>query len=147
MLKGIGWAILLWGCQSGEPTKTTIFNPNGDSELALLMREMYDDGLLTKQQLIEGKKPTIRVEYHQLHTAEATEPEKVASPLYSTFATSYEAAVQSLLESNEARPVESYQHMIQACIQCHQEVCPGPVRKIKKLYLSDSEIAFLTDKE
>lgn len=119
-------------------------NPNGDSELALLMRDMHEDGLLTKQQILERMTPEVKVKYHQLHTADATEPEKAASETYKSFATYYEATVKSLLESNDANRAESYQTMVDACMSCHQELCPGPMRKIKRLYLSDAEMVSLS---
>ena len=118
-------------------------NPNGDSELALLMREMHEDGLRTKQQILDGEEPEIKVKYHQLHTANATEPEKAASAAYKSFAAYYEATVKSLLESNDEKRAEQYQTMIDACMSCHQELCPGPMRKIKRLYLSEKEMASL----
>jgi hypothetical protein len=127
---------------AGDKTKT--INPNGDSELALLMRDMHEDGLHTRQLILEGKEPEVRVKYHQLQSAKATEPEKAASQAYKSFAAYYEATVKSLLESNEANRAESYQTMVDACMSCHQELCPGPMRKIKRLYLSDAEIASLS---
>lgn len=124
-------------------SKTKSVNPNGDSELALLMRQMHDDGMLTKQQLLEGKDPEINVPYHKMQTAKATEPEKVADPRYAAFASLYEAKVKSLLEATEDNQVEAYTSMVDACMSCHEQVCPGPMRKIKRMYLSDKELASL----
>ncbi len=118
-----------------------IINPNGDSELALLMREMHTDGMKTKKQLVAGKKPEISVKYEKLFTAKATEPAKVATPEYTAYATIYETAVKNFLERRGNDQVESYTIMVDACMNCHQQICPGPMVKIKKLYLSDKEIA------
>ena len=123
--------------------KPRSLNPNGDSELALLMREMYDDGMLTKKQLLEGKEPEVKVKYHQLHTAKATEPQKVATPMYDAFARAYEASVNTFLESNETNRVESYHSMVDACMNCHKHICPGPTVKIKHMFLSEKEMAML----
>jgi hypothetical protein len=131
------------GCSGDGNRTSTIFNPNGDSELALLMRNMYDDGMVTKQQMLEGKNPEVRVKYHRLHTAKATQPEKVATPNFDAFASAYEVAVNSFLESDASHRAESYHSMIDACMNCHQDICPGPTRKIKHLYLSDAEKASL----
>jgi len=133
---------LYLGCSTdGKGSK--IFNPNGDSELALLMRDMYDDGMVTKQEMLQGKQPDVRVKYHQLHTAKATDPEKVAAPNYNAFALAYEDAVKSFLESDATHRAESYQAMINTCMNCHQTMCPGPTRKIKHLYLSEGEVISL----
>jgi len=118
-------------------------NPNGDSELALLMREMHDDGMRTKKQLLEGKTPSIKVAYEKLTTAKATEPEKAASPEYAAYATIYETAVQNFLERRGNEQIESYTTMVNACMNCHQQICPGPMVKIKKMYLSEKELALL----
>ena len=133
--------LLYLGCSTDGNGPTKIFNPNGDSELALLMRDMYDDGMVTKQEMLQGKQPKVRVKYHQLHTAKATEPEKAASPNYNAFALAYEDAVKSFLESGASNRADSYQYMINTCMNCHQTMCPGPTRKIKHLYLSEAEIA------
>lgn len=123
--------------------KPKIINPNGDSELALLMREMHDDGLETKKQLLAGKTAEINVKYEKLFTAKATEPEKVASPEYAAYATIYETAVKNFLERSGNEQVDSYKTMVDACMNCHQQICPGPMVKIKKLYLSEKELASL----
>jgi hypothetical protein len=137
--------LLYLGCSEGKgPSK--IFNPNGDSELALLMRDMYDDGMVTKEEMLQGKQPEVRVKYHKMHTAKATEPEKVATPNYNAFAQAYEDAVTSFLKSDPSHRVETYQSMINSCMNCHQTMCPGPTRKIKHLYLSEAEIVTVTKK-
>lgn len=123
--------------------KPQIINPNGDSELALLMREMHTDGMKTKHQLLAGKTPEIKVKYEKLFTAKATEPQKVASPEYAAYATIYETAVNNFLERSGNAQVDSYKTMVDACMNCHQQICPGPMVKIKKMYLSEKEVASL----
>ncbi|MEP6792904.1 MAG: hypothetical protein ABJB16_01150 [Saprospiraceae bacterium] len=123
--------------------KVKSLNPNGDSELALLMRAMYDDGMLTKQALLDGKPPMVNVKYHQLHTAKATEPQKVATPNYDAFANAYESSVESFLESDTVSRVEAYHSMVNACMNCHQTICPGPTVRIKHLFLNETEMASL----
>ncbi|MDX1478542.1 MAG: hypothetical protein R3301_12600, partial [Saprospiraceae bacterium] len=71
-------------------------NPNGDSELALLMREMYDDGIRVKHQILNGRTPRVEVDVSQLYTTDATEPEKVASPEYAVYAEAYLATLDAL---------------------------------------------------
>lgn len=123
--------------------KPQIINPNGDSELALLMREMHTDGMKTKQQLLDGKTPEIEVKYEKLFTAKATEPKKVASPEYAAYATIYETAVKNFLERSGNAQIDSYKTMVDACMNCHQQICPGPMVKIKRMYLSEKELASL----
>lgn len=123
--------------------KPKSLNPNGDSELALLMRSMHEEGMRTKAKLLKGEKPELNVDYHKLFTAKPTEPAKVANPLYAGFATSFEEAAQSLDRGFTGDQVGSYHHMVDACMNCHKEICPGPMVKIRKMYLSEKEISFI----
>jgi len=134
---------LISSCANGEAAPKTPINPNGDSELALLMRKMYNESLKAKEALLAGEAPTLDCEVARLHTASATEPDKVARPEYAGFATSFEVAVASMEKAPFGHRDEAYDQMVNSCIQCHQELCPGPIRRINKLRLSDKERASL----
>jgi len=136
-------ALLVTACTGEEKQAHQPLNPNGDSELALLMRDMFDDGLQVKEAVLAGQAPDVRCDYAAIHTAAATEPEKKALPAYDAFARSYEAAIEALENAPPAARAEAYQHMVNSCVQCHQELCPGPIRRINKLFLSESELAAL----
>ena len=133
--------VIIQGCSNDSKSK--IFNPNGDSELALLMRDMYDDGMITKQQLLDGKKPEVKVKFHNIQTAKATQPLELDLATFKDLATSYEGSVQTFIDADPADRVATYHNMVNACMNCHQQVCPGPTRKIKHLYLTESEVASL----
>lgn len=134
----------LFSCVGDKSSNQSgIINPNGDSELALLMREMYDDGMLTKQQILDGKIPEVKCDYPSMYSIEATEPEKATSLDYKLFGKAYEASVAELLSSNESNRSSAYQTMVGACMNCHQAMCPGPMVKIKKMYLSEAEVSAL----
>ncbi len=64
-------------------------NPNGDSELALLMREMFDHGMQMKKAIKAGEAIKIERSFDEILTAKATQPEKAASPGFKAFAQSY----------------------------------------------------------
>jgi hypothetical protein len=143
----ITFCLLICGC-GGEETKpqgSKIFNPNGDSELALLMREMHDDGMLTKQQILNGETPEVKCDYKTMYSIEATEPEKAGSTEYQIFGKAYEASVAALLAAEEEHRPTAYQTMVGACMNCHQAMCPGPMVKIKKMHLTEEQIASLED--
>lgn len=118
-------------------------NPNGDSELALLMREMYDDGMKTKQQLLDGKQPEVHVKYKKIHTAEITQGLKVDAESFSAFATAYENAMDSFISTDASNKVAAYQLMVNTCMSCHQIVCPGPKVKIQHMYFTEKELSTL----
>lgn len=123
---------LLLSCgESAEATRP--INPNGDSELALLMREMADEAEQLKEQIARGQAVTISVAHEEILTAEATEPEKAASAPYEAFATSYLETVNQLRHADADNISERYGEMVENCIVCHQALCPGPLVRINKL--------------
>lgn len=109
-------------------------NPNGDSELALLMRAMFDDALLMKQQIEQGEQPRPALDYQKILTAEATEPEKAASDTYKVHALSYLQTIKALQGADAPQAASLYKNMVNSCMGCHQALCPGPTVRIKKLY-------------
>lgn len=139
----LGLLLIACGGDTSQ-NQTGIINPNGDSELALLMRAMFEDGMLTKQQILNRQLPEIKYDYTRIHTAEATQPEKVATIDFKLFAKAYEASASALLTSGTDNRAEAYQAMVAACMQCHQTMCPGPIVKIKKMYLSEEEVQALS---
>lgn len=110
-------------------------NPNGDSELALMMRDMFEDGLKIKEKIKNGEVPELIMEFEKIHTVEATEPEKQASTEYKLHGTSYLRAIDALKKAHKDDLEKSYTDMVDACMNCHRALCPGPMVRIKKLYL------------
>jgi hypothetical protein len=112
-------------------------NPNGDSELALLMRDMFKDSWKARQAVLKGNNPGLDIEtLERIHSAQATEPDKVASPLFAAMSDSYLAAVKALNSAADSAALsKSYSLMVKQCEVCHQQFCPGPLVKIKKLHL------------
>lgn len=120
-------------CKPAETTGKKIINPNGDSELALLMREMYDEAFALKQKIDEGKIEAGFLDHEKILTAHATEPEKAASSEYKAFAQAYLHQVKQLNSSSPNVKKEQYSYLISQCKNCHKALCPGPLVKIHKL--------------
>ena len=132
--------ILLLSCAEEKKSKPKIVNPNGDSELALLMREMFDHSMEIKAQLEEDGKFDPIQRFDDMKTAEATEPEKAASDLYKAMADTYLSSVDLANGAPPSHRKQSFNSMVDNCMSCHEQMCPGPMVKIKKLYISsDSE--------
>ncbi|MGK0390232.1 MAG: hypothetical protein ACI94Y_002983 [Maribacter sp.] len=110
-------------------------NTSNDSELTLLMRNMFDDGMKIKEAVLEGKKPQIMDKAKALMSAHSTDPEVAMSEEFKIFAQSYLAAVEALKEANNETITTQYETMVNSCMNCHRSLCPGPIVKIKKLYL------------
>lgn len=132
LISGILAVIMLISCNQHPPAP---LNPNGDSELAVLMREMYEDGLKMKAQVKYGGMPTPGIDHTKMITAEATEPEKVATEEYKGFTDAYLNVVHSMKKIDRSASEEVFTNMVDMCKSCHQSICPGPIVKIDKLYL------------
>jgi RNase P subunit RPR2 len=124
--------ILLASCEN-ETSKKKPLNPNGDTELALLMRAMYDEGELMKEALAKGEKHKLSIAFETILTAHATEPDKAASPEFKAFAKNYINIMNAYKESSAEQLSDNYHSMVSNCKSCHEALCPGPLVRIKKL--------------
>lgn len=130
---------LVFACSDVDKTKSDLApiqaNPNGDSELALLMREMFDDGMRMKQQIESGDKLEVLAKFEKIHTAQATEPEKASSKKFKMYADAYLNMIEQLKVSSPKDTEALFQGLVESCMNCHRAMCPGPIVRIKKLYL------------
>ena len=120
---------------TNEESAVKPLNPNGDSELALLMRSMYDDGMAMKLAIKNGDAPKSHIDISELYTSEPTVTGKSDTPEYKAFALAYEAAFKDLGEANEDQKTQAYRTLVNSCITCHKTVCPGPIVRIEKMKL------------
>jgi len=138
--------ILLTACATPEapvePDETTSAEPregitlvNGveRSELALLMRKMYDEMKLVSDSIEDGYavRSSFYEEFAKITSAHATEPEKI-DDLYQAMAGAFLTNYQAF-EQDTTSQAEAFNIMIENCLVCHQNKCPGPVKAIKKL--------------
>jgi hypothetical protein len=111
-------------------------NPNGDSELALLMRKMFEEGEDIKK-LITNNEGNITEEYiaelERIHTATPTDAD-VKTPEFEAY-TKLMIDEANLLFSNDSNRVQGFNNLVNRCINCHQSFCPGPIKRIKKLII------------
>jgi len=108
-------------------------NPNGDSELALLMREMYDEVQQIKEKIDSDDSIVINLDHKKILTAHATEPKKAASEEYKAFAKTYLQTIESLKTASLVQREKIYDSVVNNCMTCHKALCPGPMVRIKKL--------------
>ncbi|MBI5916086.1 MAG: hypothetical protein HY842_11985 [Bacteroidetes bacterium] len=130
---------LVWqACSDEKNCATQPLNPNGDSELALLMRAMFEDGMRVKVQILKGETPDIQVDFKQILTAKATAPEKMQTADFEPLATSYVQAMRALDAAKPEEAAQLFTTMVTTCMNCHHNTCPGPVVRIKKLFLESN---------
>ncbi|MCC6724728.1 MAG: hypothetical protein IT258_09470 [Saprospiraceae bacterium] len=127
--------LLLWQACSGDKASGKPLNPNGDSELALLMREMFEDGMRVREQVKNGQAIDIQVDFEKIMTAKATDPKKMQPDDFPQLAGSYVEAMKALKAAPAAEVQERYTAMVATCMNCHENICPGPTVRIKKLIL------------
>lgn len=112
-------------------------NPNGDSDLALLMRKMFEEGEDVKK-LITNNEGNITEEYiaelERIHTATPTDAD-VKTPEFEAY-TKLMIDEANLLFSNDSNRVQGFNNLVNRCINCHQSFCPGPIKRIKKLTIN-----------
>lgn len=110
-----------------------IYNPNGDSELALLMRDMFEEAVRLKNQVKNGEALNLELNHEKILTAHATEPDKAASAEYKAFAHSYLQIIEQIKNSTTDNAALAYDNLVKNCTSCHEAMCPGPLVRIKKL--------------
>ncbi len=115
------------------PKKAKSLNPNGDSELALLMRGMYEEAENIREQIKKGEKVSITLDHGKILTAHATEAEKAERAEFKAFGAAYLENLNKLETADSSEVITIYQNMISNCMSCHQALCPGPIVRIKKL--------------
>lgn len=111
-------------------------NPNGDSELAVLMREMMSSAGNLKEMIRQGNLPDkFPDEFLKIHTAKPTDSDtKKAS--FEGFADNYISNLHALYASPKEELTQNYNAVINACASCHSQHCPGPLKAINKLRIN-----------
>ncbi len=121
--------------QDTSNTDTADVNPNGSSELSLLMREMYDHALNARILALKNQKngdyPKV---FNKIHTATPTDS-ATKNSYFDTFADVYLNSVKAYASAGNTDLKINYNNLVNTCLACHSTHCPGPIPKIKKLLL------------
>lgn len=104
-----------------------------DSELALLMRDMHLEAKALRM-AVQNKEAIRDFKLNNVFILSAT-PTKanVKGQEFEAMASYYLQKSDSLSQFQDK---ESYNEMVESCIVCHQEFCPGPLKTIKKLQIN-----------
>lgn len=111
-------------------------NPNGSSELSLLMRRMEKQLVDARPGVLEGKLTdrNYPLEFDKINTATPTDSE-TKTEAYPVFADIYLKSVKVFLASKPEELTENYNNVVNTCLACHSQHCPGPVSRIRKLMI------------
>ena len=101
-----------------------------DSELALLMRFVHDQAKILKGDLVKGQGLSDYNDRIEFITAATPTRPSVQGPEFESFARYYIEKNKNVFEEPGKA---TFNDMVESCVACHNEFCPGPVRTIKKL--------------
>ncbi|MBK8498479.1 MAG: hypothetical protein IPL52_06575 [Flavobacteriales bacterium] len=118
---------------SGNPQEVT-----PPSELALLMRRMAAHADSVKVGLARGDKelPPYPTEIATLFTATPTKDMHIDPITFPTFGKDYQDKVAALYDAARRDRPAAYNALVQSCANCHSTHCPGPMMRIKKMYVA-----------
>jgi hypothetical protein len=119
-----------------SPDSTTecapIKDPNNAKPMALMMRQMASNADSMRAQLLRGETlDSTRYPFIRFYLVEPTDP-NVLQPSFYENARLFQEAYSNLFK-NPTKQTQYYNLMIQKCVNCHEQYCSGPLKKIKKL--------------
>ena len=116
------------------PNEKKKFDMYEFSQMAGLMEQMYAENKRIKEAIEKGEDIGKFPEYFlTIYEAELTD-EKDRDSFFNQQAKVFIEAQQMIYENDE-KVKEHFNLAIDACIQCHQQKCLGPIPRIKKLYI------------
>lgn len=107
-------------------------NPNGDSELAALMRVMQVDLTHARDLVKKGEVPAPMFARHRRMRCAWPTDVKDRDAAFDALAVAYLDAVKAL----ESRPPDrkaAFLEVVKRCRGCHERACPGPIAAIEQL--------------
>lgn len=104
------------------------------SEMSLLMERMYVENKQLKQQILAeeplGQFPSY---FEDIHTARLTDPAE--NDLFFKEKAKQWILAQRLIYDDNQNARQHFNDMVNACVNCHESKCGGPIVRIKKLYI------------
>jgi cytochrome c553 len=117
-----------------ENTKSSKFKMYEMSEMAALMEQMYVDNQRLKDRIQNGD--TIGAfpnHFLKIHKAVMTDPNENDAYFKEQAANFIKA--QALIYQDPKNAKQHFNEGVNACIECHEVKCGGPIQRIKKLYI------------
>ncbi|TXI63405.1 MAG: hypothetical protein E6Q46_07895 [Flavobacterium sp.] len=104
------------------------------SEMAALMEQMYVDNQRLKDRIIKGdtigKFPQHFIKIHKAVMTDEHDKDAFFDEQAQKF-----IQAQELIYKDPKNAKKHFNNGVDACIQCHQVKCSGPIPRIKKLYI------------
>ncbi len=110
------------------------------SELALMMRAMAAHADSAKAAIGRGDElPAFPKSFSGLLTATPTQGMHIDPITFPTFGKDYQAKLDKLYKVKKGERTQAYNALVQSCANCHGSHCPGPLMRIKKMYVKTEE--------
>ncbi len=107
------------------------------SELALMMRAMAAHADSVKAAVNRGDDlPRYPKAFKNLPKAEPTKGMHIDPITFPTFAKDYQNKLGRLYKVKGSERQQAYNALVQSCANCHGTHCPGPLMRIKKMYIA-----------
>lgn len=117
-----------------DSTTTEEFEMYEMSEMAALMEQMYVDNQRLKDRIIKGdtigKFPQHFIKIHKAVMTDEHDKDAFFDEQAQKF-----IQAQELIYKDPKNAKKHFNNGVDACIQCHQVKCSGPIPRIKKLYI------------
>jgi len=118
-------------CSSGSGKKLEMYQM---PEMAALMEQMYVDNQRLKERIKKGD--TIgQFPQHFLKIHKAVMTDDSDNDVFFKEQAAKFIKAQELIYKDPKNAKEHFNDGVDACIQCHQQKCGGPIPRIKKLYI------------
>jgi hypothetical protein len=106
------------------------------SEMAALMEQMYVDNQRLKERIQKGDTigqfPQHFLKIHQAVMTDESDNDTFFKEQAAKF-----IKAQEMIYKDPKNAKEHFNTGVDACIQCHQQKCGGPIPRIKKLYIKE----------
>ncbi len=124
---------LLLSCKEEQKSDTPKLPDQ--SEMSALMLKMYEENEKVRQQIINGDELSkFSEEFLNIHTAKLTDPGDRTSE-FKAYSDIFLSNQKIIFEIDKDSVKDQFNQTINSCIACHQTACPGPIPRIKKLYI------------
>lgn len=127
---------LLITCGEGQKEVQESVVMYKESELARLMRDMWEENMKVRESLLAGEmKVELSVNYHELKTAKPTDSSDL-TPLFYSMSDHYAGLAGQFNRAPAEIKVKRFNAVVDGCVDCHKNFCIGPLQKIRKQYIS-----------
>lgn len=137
-------ALSVLSCQKKEGKKPEQDPPKKEkqlemyqmSEMAALMEQMYVDNLRLKERIKKGEPiGQFPEHFNKIFTAKFTD--ETDNDLFFKVKAKEYIEAQQLIYTDPENAVKHFNEGVDACLNCHQQKCGGPIPRIKKLFIKE----------